>query len=182
MKNYKKRWVLFHHLLEKKFLVIQSPLCKKLFYFTCKYELTFWRTLKVFLTVLISHLLPKIYLFSETWIPTVVPKTEISSTFWPITHKLFGPKLICLVKGKPVSFDEINGFGCWPFLSVKTFPNPFDESNCPESLLVIGYVSTKLAWITKDLYSFLCWLELIVSKFFYLTFLKTDSLPLKYYL
>lgn len=69
------------HLLEKKFLVIQSPLCKKLFYLTCKYELTFWRTLKVFLTVLISHLLPKIYLFYETWIPTVKPNTEISSTF-----------------------------------------------------------------------------------------------------
>lgn len=125
------------HLLEKKFFVMQSPLCKKLFSFTCKNEFTLWRTLKVFLIAFGSCRLPNIYLFSETWIPTVVPKTEISSTFWPITHKLLGPKFIGFVRGKPESFDEIKGFCCWEFLSVSTFPNPFNEQNCPDYLLVI---------------------------------------------
>lgn len=136
MKNQYKN--IIFHLREKKFFVIQSPLCKKLFSFTCKNELTLWRTLKVFLIALGSLRLVNISLFYETWIPTVVPKTEISSTFCPITHKLLGPKFIGFVSGKPVNFDEISGFCCCPFLSVKTFPKLLNDPNCPESLLVIG--------------------------------------------
>lgn len=124
----------------KKFFVMQSPLCKKLFSFTCKNVFTLWRTLNVFLIAFGSCccLLLNIYLFYETWMPTVVPNTEISYTFWPITHKLFTPKFNGFVNGKPFSFDAINGFYCKLFLYVSTLPKPFDEPNCPDYRLVIG--------------------------------------------
>lgn len=74
------------HLLEKKFLVMQSPLCRKLFSLTCKNEFTLCLTLKLFLPTVpvlccCSNLFANISLFYDTWIPTLLPNTEISSTF-----------------------------------------------------------------------------------------------------
>lgn len=162
---------------------MQSPLCKKLFSFTCKKEFTLWRTLKFFLPPFPSCLLLKISLFYDTWIPTFVPKIEISYTFWPITHNLFGPKCIALVTGNPLNFEVINEIGCCPFLSVKTCPSPFSDHKCPESLLAMLKESTKFIWTPNDLNSFFGMLHLFKlfgSMLFYLTRFKKDNLPLKY--
>jgi len=130
---------------------MQSPLCKKLFYFTCKNEFILCRTLKLFLFA--EELFPfskrfaNIYLFYVTWIPIVFPKIDIYYTFWPITHKLFTKEGGCLPT--PFNFAWIN---CWLFRYVRTVPNPFEEFNwIPESLRLRYPASFTLilAWTPK---------------------------------
>lgn len=152
---------------------MQSPRCKKLFSFTCKNELTLCRTLKLFLfsdpaMLCWSTRLANISLFSDTWMPTLFPNTDISSTFWPITHKLFGPIFTGFPAGNPASFAD-NSFSCccWLHLSVKMFadPSPLDVLICdPESLLLKVLISLIFTCTPKLNVSFLLsGLELIVS-------------------
>ena len=151
---------------------MQSPRCRKLFSFTCKNEFTLCLTLKLFLPVLEgmlfcwSNLFAKIYLFYDTWMPTLLPNTDIYYTFCPITHKLLGPIFSGLPPGNPLSLAYNSFSCCWLFLSVNILPNPLDGNIWPpESLLLIIDDSLRLTWIPKLKVSFFLALskELIVS-------------------